>query len=172
MTTKQIKPRRQRPNRRNGFTLMELLIVISIMLILMLLAIPSYNSVRILGNESSAMSSLQAIQKAQLLYHQNFPNLGYACTLPALGSDPTQTTATATAARVLQGDLSTGNKSGYTFNIVNCAKAPNSEEIVSYEVTGVPISVGKTGNKGYCMNFEGEIKIDPTGGTNCTQAAK
>jgi type IV pilus assembly protein PilA len=169
MNTMQKKTRRQRPN---GFTLMELLIVISIMLILMLLAIPSYNSVRILGNESSAMSSMQAINQAQQLYHHDYPNLGYACNLSALGSDPTQTVATATAARVLQGDLPSGTKSGYTFNIVNCVKAPNSEEIVSFEVTGVPISIGKTGKKGYCMNAEGEVKTDPTGGTNCTQSAK
>ena len=160
---------RQRPN---GFTLMELLIVISIMLILMLLAIPNYNKAKVWANESSAIKSLGAIREAQLMYSQAYPSVGFACTLNALGGDPTQSAPTAAASRLLQGDLPSGSKAGYVFTITNCAKAPNSERIVSYEVTAVPQSVSKTGNRGFCLDADSEIKSDPTGGTNCTQLAQ
>jgi type IV pilus assembly protein PilA len=63
MNTLRPAMRRQRPN---GFTLMELLIVISIMLILMLLAIPNFNKIRMRGNETSAINSLQAITRHRL----------------------------------------------------------------------------------------------------------
>ena len=74
------------------------------------------------------------------------------------------------AAQVLQGDLATGNKSGYTFAIVNCTKVTvnNQDMYTSYEATAVPQAVGKTGHRGFCIDQAGEIKADPAGGTNCT----
>ena len=73
---------------------------------------------------------------------------------------------------MLQSDLTAGQKAGYSFNIVNCQKAPGSQQddFVSYEVTAVPQSIGKTGHNGYCLDMTGEIKADPAGGTNCTVA--
>ena len=56
---------RPRELRLNGFTLMELLIVISIILILMLVAIPTAGKIRKHANELSAQKSLQTIQEAE-----------------------------------------------------------------------------------------------------------
>ena len=73
---------------------------------------------------------------------------------------------------MLQGDLASGQKSGYTFAIVNCTKVTvnNQDQYTSYEATAVPQSIGKTGRRGFCIDPAGEIKADLTGGTNCSQA--
>jgi type IV pilus assembly protein PilA len=157
--------------RQHGFTLMELLIVMSIMIILMLIAIPNFISMKAQADETSAIQSLRAIYQAQIQYQTNFPTNGFACALPALGGNASSGPPSATAAQVLQGDLATGQKSGYTFNIVNCTKVTvnNQDMYTSYEATAVPQSVGKSGHRGFCIDQAGEIKADPAGGTNCAQ---
>jgi type IV pilus assembly protein PilA len=156
----------------NGFTLMELLIVISIMLILMLIAIPNFNKMKASANENSAINSLQAIYKAQIQYQTTYPSNGFACSLAALGGDPKQGNPTPASAQLVQGDLQSGVKAGYTFNIVNCTKVTvnNTDQITSFQVTAVPQSVGKTGYRGFCIDEYAEVKADPQGGTNCTQS--
>jgi type IV pilus assembly protein PilA len=166
--------RRQRASQnrsRNGFTLMELLIVISIMLILMLMAIPNFNKMRITAHETSAINSLKQIYTAQIQYQTTFPQAGYSSTLTALGGDPKQGTPSPTSAQLLQGDLPAGIKDGYVFSIVNITKVTvnNVDQVTSYEVTAVPQAVGKTGNRGFCIDTLNEVKVDPQGGTNCTQ---
>jgi type IV pilus assembly protein PilA len=91
--------------------------------------------------------------------------------MQALGGDPKSGPPTPVSAQLLQGDLPSGVKAGYTFNIVNCSKVTvnNVDQITSFEVTAVPQAVGKTGNRGFCIDQYSEIKSDPQGGTNCTQ---
>jgi type IV pilus assembly protein PilA len=155
----------------NGFTLMELLIVIAIILILMLMAIPTIGSLKKQANETSAIQSVRAISQAELQYESTFPSSGYSCSLAALGGDPKAGPPTPTASQMLQGDLSSGIKSGYIFTIGNCTKVNlNSvDRITGYQVTAVPQTVGQTGNRGFCSDQFGTIKADPAGGTNCTQ---
>src|SRR6202046_2809234 len=157
--------------RQRGFTRMELLIGMSIMSILMLIAIPNFISMKASANETSAMQSLRAIYQAQIQYQTSFPANGFACSLTALGGNASAGPPSPTAAQVLQGELSQGQKSGYTFNIVNCTKVTvnNQDMYTSYEVTAVPQAVGKSGHKGFCIDQAGEIKADLAGGTNFTQ---
>ena len=63
---------------QNGFTLMELLIVMSIMIILMLIAIPNFISMKAQADETSAIQSLRAIYQAQIQYQTNFPANGFS----------------------------------------------------------------------------------------------
>lgn len=158
------------PDNEAGFTLLELLIVMSVILILMLVAIPSLLNMRSQANETSALQSLRAIYQAQIQYQTNYPANGFACSMQALGGNPSSGPPTPQAAQMLQGDLTTGLKAGYTFNIVNCTKTSvnNQDLITSYEITATPQSIGKTGHRGFCMDTSGEIKADPAGGTNCT----
>ena len=158
--------------RQRGFTLMELLIVMSIMIILMLIAIPNFISMKAQADETSAIQSLRAIYQAQIQYETDFPANGFACALPSLGGNPSSGPPSPTGAQVLQGDLATGQKSGYTFNIVNCNKVSvnNQDTYTSYEATAVPQSIGKSGHRGFCIDQAGEIKADLAGGTNCSQA--
>jgi type IV pilus assembly protein PilA len=170
---KRISDLREREERRHheaGFTLMELLIVISIMLILMLIAIPNMLNLKAQANETSAIQSLRAIQMAETQYTTEYPANGYACALSALGGAASSGAPSAQSAQLLQADLSGGAKSGYQFAIVNCTKTTvnNQDNYTSYEATAVPLQVGKTGHNGYCLDMSGTILKDPTGGTNCT----
>src|SRR3974390_259876 len=98
----------------NGFTLMELLIVMAIIAILMLIAIPTMGNMTRYANETSAIKSVQAINLAQSQYSTTYPTNGFACTLTALGGDSHAGPPTATSAHVLDQTLSaTGVKSGY-----------------------------------------------------------
>jgi type IV pilus assembly protein PilA len=155
----------------NGFTLMELLIVIAIILILMLMAIPTVGTMRKYANETSAKKSLQTIAQAEMQFESTFPANGYACSLTALGGDPSAGAPTATAAQIIQSDLASGVKAGYQFTIGNCQKvtANGTDRFTTYQVTAVPLTLGKTGDRGYCSDQFGTIKQDPAGGTNCTQ---
>ena len=154
-----------------GFTLMELLIVISIMLILMLIAIPNFTRIKGQANETSAESSLRAIYQAQIQYSSDYPANGFACSLSSLGGQVGSSPPTAQSSQLLDNSLAGGQKSGYTFNIVNCTKVTvnNQDMVTSYEATAVPQAVGKTGTRGFCIDQGNEIKVDPAGGTNCTQ---
>jgi type IV pilus assembly protein PilA len=156
----------------NGFTLMELLIVIAIILILMLMAIPTVGVMKKHANETSAINSLRAITQAEIQFESTYPANGYACSLAALGGDPGSGAPSPQSAQLLQSDLASGFKSGYVFAITNCSKVTvnNTDKITGYNVTAVPQAVGKTGDRGFCTDqFGGAPKYDTTGGTNCTQ---
>jgi type IV pilus assembly protein PilA len=164
--------RASRSMQPNGFTLMELLIVIAIILILMLMAIPTIGSLKMQANETSAINSMQVITKLQVQYESTYPSNGYACALTALGGDPKSGPPTPTSSQLLQGDLTSGIKSGYIFTVGNCTKVNvnGNDRITGYQVTAVPMTVGKTGHRGFCSDEFGTIKFDPTGGSNCTQS--
>jgi type IV pilus assembly protein PilA len=155
----------------NGFTLMELLIVIAIILILMLMAIPTFGTLKKRANDLSAINSLQKINQAEIQYESTYPANGFSCSLPALGGDPSSGPPSPASSQILQGDLTTGSKSGYTFTISHCTKvtANGTDRVTGYQVTAVPWTVGKTGDRGFCSDESGQIKYDPTGGSNCTQ---
>jgi type IV pilus assembly protein PilA len=163
--------RRHSRERSAGFTLMELLIVISIIVILMLIAIPTANTIKKHTDEVSAQKSLQTIVQAETMYDGNYPMNGYACSLQALAGEGGTGAPSATSSQLLGGLLGTGIKDGYIFNITNCTKstANNSERITGYTLTAVPATPGKTGDRGFCVDTGGPIKMDPAGGTNCTQ---
>ena len=155
----------------NGFTLMELLIVIAIILILMLMAIPTIGSLKKKANETSAINSVQTINKAEIQYQSTFPTNGFACSLQSLGGDPAAGAPSATSAQILQPDLASGDKSGYVFTVGNCTKVTvnGQDRFTGYSITAVPETVGKTGDRGFCSDQFGTIKQDPAGTTNCSQ---
>jgi type IV pilus assembly protein PilA len=155
----------------NGFTLMELLIVMAIIAILMLIAIPTVGSLKKSANRLSAIQSIRAIQQAEMSYESTYPANGYACTLASLGGDPSSGAPSPAGAQILQGDVTSGHKSGYVLSISNCQKVTVNgiDRVTSYTVNAVPETVGKSGDSGFCSDQFGSIKSDPTGGTNCTQ---
>lgn len=162
---------RERVRHEDGFTLIELLIVMSVMLILMTLAVPQLLKLRKQAQETSAVQSLRTIGQAELQYSSAYPANGFSCSLPTLGGDPKSGAPSAQAAQLITPDLASGQKAGYTFAITNCTKVTvnNQDMYTSYEITAVPNSIGKTGDRGFCSDENNTIRYDPAGGTNCTQ---
>jgi type IV pilus assembly protein PilA len=170
MNRKNSNCRTCRALRPNGFTLMELLIVMAIITVLMLIGFPTYRSVMKHSRELSAKKSMQTIQQAEMMYSTNYPSKGFACNLQYLGGDPGKPPSS-TASEMLPDELSKGNKDGYIFTITNCAKNAlnGSERVDGYTLTAVPEAVGKTGDLGFCSDEGGVLKQDPAGGVNCAE---
>jgi type IV pilus assembly protein PilA len=158
-------------NLEAGFTLIELLIVMSVILILMTLAIPGMQKVRRRANQTSAVASLRTLNQMEGEYNSNYPQHGFACSLSALGGKVGSGTPTAEAAQLIGEDLASGSKAGYIFTISNCTKTTvnNTDQYNTYQITAVPISVGNSGDLGYCTDENAQIRFDPKGGTNCTE---
>ncbi|MBS1798894.1 MAG: prepilin-type N-terminal cleavage/methylation domain-containing protein [Acidobacteria bacterium] len=165
------KLQREMAGHEEGFTLIELLIVMSVMLIIMTLAVPQLLKLTKQSHELSAVQSVRTIVQAQLSYNSMYPANGFSCSLAQLGGDPKSGAPSAQAAQLIPMDVASGNKAGYTFAITNCNKVTvnNQDMYTSYEVTAVPTSVGKSGDRGFCSDENNRITFDPAGGTNCTQ---
>lgn len=158
-------------HQESGFTLVELLIVMSVILILMTLAIPAMQSVVRRGNETSAIASLRMLNEMEGQYNSTYPQHGFACSLTALGGKVGSGPPTAESAQLIAEDLASGNKSGYTFTITGCNKTTvnNIDQYNSYQINAVPTSIGHSGNRGFCTDENAQIRYDPKGGTNCTE---
>ena len=154
-----------------GFSLVELLIVMSIILILITLAIPGFEHVHIKADQTSALASVRMLNSMEAEYNSSYPSHGYACSLATLGGKTGSGTPTAEAAQLIPDDLSSGAKSGYNFVISNCSKntVNNQDQYNSYQITATPVSVGKSGQRTFCSDESGQIHFDPKGGTNCTE---
>ena len=155
----------------SGFTLIELLIVMSVILILMTLAVPAMLNTMKSAHQTSAIASMKALTSAENTYNSDFPKNGFACSLTALSGKPGSGPPTAEASQLIPDDLAAGNKAGYTFAVSNCTKVSvnNQDQYTGYQLTAVPNTVGRTGDRGYCSDESGQIRFDPKGGTNCTE---
>jgi type IV pilus assembly protein PilA len=156
----------------NGFTLMELLIVMAVIMILMLMSMGTYGSIKKHANEISAINSIRVIAASETMYMTSYPIRGFACTLTALGGSPAMGDPTSDAAQLLQPDLASGYKAGYLFKISTCTKSGTGgmDHAKNYIITAVPLAVGRTGNRSFCYDQEdGVLRYDPAGGTQCSQ---
>lgn len=143
-----------------GFSLIELLIVVAIILIIAAIAIPNLLKSRIAANQASAVGSLRTINTGEIEYASTY-NTGFSPTLAALGP-PASGTDTASAAGVIDSVLAAGTKAGYTFAYSTTAVSSRYD---TYTLNGNPVTVGTTGTNYYFTDQTGVIR------QNSTQAA-
>ena len=147
---------KNRKRNQKGFSLIELLIVVAIILIIAAIAIPNLLQARVAANEASAVASLRTVTVAQISYNDNYPTVGFAPALSNLGG--TNCSAPdSTGACLIDSLLASGSKNGYTFSSTGLGSNPAGQ----YFSTGLPLSGG--GNRSFCSTEDGTIHNDPTG---------
>ncbi len=151
--------RSQRPRQR-GFSLIELLIVVAIILIISAIALPSLLKSRMAANEASAVNSLRSYTSAEVGFAAQCPNVGYSPTLVALGPGPGDCTGTNMVDSILGGSASP-QKSGYQFSYL--ATAGGTGLNITYTLTALPLAVGSSGQRGFYADQSGVLRYTTDG---------
>jgi type IV pilus assembly protein PilA len=142
-------------DKRKGFSLIELMIVVAIILIIASFAIPALLRSKIAANQASAVGSLRSLNTSCTAYSTSYGQ--YPGALANLGPVASGGTANSTSADLVDMVLAAGVKSGYTF-VYTAGTADQS-----YTLTALPIAQGTTGQNMYFTDQSGVIRVDTSG---------
>jgi|SRR6202521_2489116 len=145
-------------NTKSGFSLLELLIVVAIILTISAIAIPNLLRSRMAANEASAVASLRTVNAACVNYSSSW-GTGFPVSLTYLGPGKP---ATAIAADLVDTLVAGGTKSGYTLTYVS--GAPSNGTISTYTISASPVVPGKSGSRYFFTDQTGVIRYN-SGGT-------
>jgi prepilin-type N-terminal cleavage/methylation domain-containing protein len=145
-------------NRARGFSLMELLIVVAIILIIAAMAIPGVIHAKISANEASAVTSLRSISTAELSYESAYESQGFAASLASLGGAEPCTPSSETACLIDEG-LASGRTAGYNFAAVGATPVDGAN--TTYVAGAAPQAYDETGIHRFCTNERNVLRSDP-----------
>lgn len=137
-----------------GFSLIELLIVVAIILIIAAISLPNYMHSKMLANESATVQNIRNITTAEVIYTTTF-GIGYSAALANLGG--TGTTPTPTAAILIDDILAQGTKSGFNVTYVPLNPDPNGK-YTGFTVNAAPVDYGHTGQRYFYTDQTGVIR--------------
>jgi type IV pilus assembly protein PilA len=168
--------------REKGFSLIELLIVVAIILIIAAIAIPNLLRSRMAANEASAVGSIRTMNTGAITYNSAYGN-GFPGTLAQMGTT-VGVAISCTNAGLIDSVLTAGTKSGYTFVLTQGGTVLTSSQTScptpgyadGYTVTATPITLGTTGQRAFCSDPTGVIRFNANGVAakvvdNCTDPA-
>lgn len=125
---------------------------IPIILIIAAIAIPNLLRARIAANEASALASVRTLNIAETTHAQSHSEAGYTCSLSDLEKD-----------QLIHGELASGRKNGYAFELADCSTGTEGGANVKYRVVAYPLTVNTTGVRAFCSDESGVIKLDSSG---------
>ena len=155
-------------SKHKGFSLIELLIVVAIILIIAAIAIPNLLRSRMAANEASAVGSIRTINTAEITYSSTYPDCGFT-TLANLGGSG----GTVTGSGLIDSVLANGTKSGYSFVVTpsggsgTCGSGslPNT----LYSVAGDPVSA-QTGQRHFYSDESGVMRYNTSVAATATSS--
>jgi type IV pilus assembly protein PilA len=152
-----------RKDKDKGFSLIELLIVVAIILIIAAIAIPNLLRARIAANESSAVASLRTLNTAQISYNSSYPTVGFATSLASLAGTSCTPPGSAGAC-IIDTQLASGTKSGYSFALSGTSGTPNS----TYTFVASPLAPNQTGVRYFCSFADAVVRYNSASISTCT----
>ncbi len=149
-----------------GFSLLELLIVLSMLLIIVAIATPTVCHSRIASNEASATASLRALRNAELTYASTYRS-GFTDTLTRLGSPAAGVTPSVTNADLVDPVLSgavNGSTNSFTKNGYTLTYTPNGAfgSITTFTINAEPLTRGSSGQRSFYADQTANIRANAT----------
>ena len=156
--------------KQKGFSLIELLIVVAIILIIAAIAIPNLLRARMAANESSAVGSVRTLNTSEITYNSTFPTVGFTSVLANLGGTASPCVAATSSACLIDSVLAAGTKSGYVFGMG--AGATTGTPQPTYDVYTNPQVANQTGIRSFCSFEDAVVRATTTASSlsSCTGA--
>ena len=143
----------------SGFSLTELLIAVSLLVLVAAVVIPRVTHSRLAADEASAMQGLREMHRAQAQYSSRHPDKGFSSDLGELSADFSTSGS-------FDPNLVSGHKSGYLFVYIPGERINGA--IRTYTITAVPEKVGETGQRRFFTDESGEVRYNASGAADVT----